>query len=64
MPFYVLHQAPIVIIGFYVVQWRTGIVLKYLAISLAATLTTAVVYDLCIRRANLTRKLFGVSTQA
>jgi hypothetical protein len=60
LPFYVLHQTPIVIIGFYVVQWEVGVLPKYLAISLASLAVTLVVYDLCVRRAAITRVLFGM----
>jgi glucans biosynthesis protein C len=60
LPFYVLHQTPIVIIAFYVVQWRVGILPKYLTISLASLIVTVVVYDLCVRRTNVTRVLFGM----
>jgi glucans biosynthesis protein C len=60
LPFYVLHQTPIVVIGFYVVQWRVGVLPKYLTISLAALALTLVTYDLCVRRAGITRVLFGL----
>lgn len=61
LPLYVLHQTPIVIIGFYVVQWRTGILPKYLTISLASLAVTLLVYDLLVRRFNVVRVLFGMN---
>ena len=60
LPFYVVHQAPIVIVGFYVVQWDVGIAAKYLTISLVSFAITLAVYDLLIRRTNVTRLLFGM----
>jgi glucans biosynthesis protein C len=60
LPFYVLHQTPIVIFGFYVVQWRVGVAAKFLTISLTSLLVTILVYDLCVRRSNVTRVLFGM----
>jgi glucan biosynthesis protein C len=63
LPFYVLHQTPIVVIGFYAVQWRVGVLPKYLTISLAALALTLVTYDLCVRRAGITRVLFGLRHQ-
>ena len=60
LPFYVLHQTPIVIIGFYVVQWRVGILSKYLIISTTSMLVTVLVYVLLLRRANVTRVLLGM----
>jgi glucans biosynthesis protein C len=60
LPFYVLHQTPIVIIGFYVVQWDLNLFAKYLIISLSSLAVTLLLYDLAIRRANVTRVLFGM----
>jgi glucan biosynthesis protein C len=61
LPIYVLHQTPIVIIGFYVVQWRAGVLTKYLTISLASLAITLLVYDLLVRRFNVVRVLFGMN---
>jgi hypothetical protein len=60
LPFYVLHQTAIVVIGFYVVQWEIGALSKYLTISFASLAATLLVYDLCVRRTNITRVLFGM----
>jgi hypothetical protein len=60
LPFYVLHQTPIIVIGFYVVRWRVGVLPKYLTISLASLLVTVLVYGLCVRRTRVTRTLFGM----
>jgi glucans biosynthesis protein C len=60
LPLYVLHQTPIVIIAFYVVQWRVGILPKYLIISAGSMVVTVLIYALCVRRAPVTRMLFGM----
>jgi glucans biosynthesis protein C len=60
LPFYVLHQTPIVIIGFYVVQWDLNLFAKYLIISLSSLAVTLAVYEVAIRRTNPTRMLFGM----
>jgi hypothetical protein len=60
LPFYILHHTPIVLIGYYVVQWEINALIKYLVISLSALVVTLVVYDIGIRRTNLTRFLFGM----
>jgi Acyltransferase family len=60
LPFYVLHQTPIVLIGFYVIQWPVNFLLKYLVISLAALVVTLAAYDLLVRRSSVTRVLFGM----
>uniref|UniRef100_UPI002729B53A hypothetical protein n=1 Tax=Sulfitobacter sp. TaxID=1903071 RepID=UPI002729B53A len=59
-PVYILHQTVIVAIGFYVVQLSTNILVKYLAILFSAILITFVLYDLLVKRTNLTRSLFGM----
>ena len=62
LPFYVLHQTPIIVIGFYVVQWEAGVWTKFLVISAASLAVTLAIYDLCVRRTNLTRALFGMAS--
>jgi hypothetical protein len=60
LPFYILHQLPIVMVGFYVVQWEVGPLIKYIVISLSSLLVTWVLYDIGVRRTRLTRFLFGM----
>ncbi len=59
-PFYILHQTVIVVIGFYVVQWDTGVLVKFVTIVVASLVVTTVLYDLLVRRINVTRFLFGM----
>jgi hypothetical protein len=54
----------IVVIGFYVVQWEVGTLVKYLVISFAALVVTLLLYDLGVRRAAVTRILFGMKPAA
>ena len=63
LPFYVLHQTVIVIIGFYVVQWDLPALVKYVLISLATLLVTVLIYDIVIRRTQVTRFLFGMKAK-
>ena len=60
LPFYIFHQTVIVVIGFYVVQWHMGVMAKYLVISTASFVTTTALYDLLVKRTNVTRFLFGM----
>jgi hypothetical protein len=60
LPFYVLHQLPIVIVGFYVVQWEVNAFVKYVTIVLSALIVTVALYDIGVRRTRLTRFLFGM----
>ena len=60
LPFYVLHQLPIVLIGYFVVQWQVNALVKYVVIVLGALVTTLVLYDIAVRRTWPTRFLFGL----
>jgi hypothetical protein len=60
LPFYILHQLPIVVVGFYVVAWEANALVKYLVISLSALIVTLLLYDIGVRRTRVTRFLFGV----
>lgn len=59
VPVYVLHQLPIIVIGYYVVQWNVNVLVKFLVICLASYAITFAVYDLVVRRIPGVRFLFG-----
>lgn len=59
-PFYILHQTVVVTIGFYVVQWQTGIPEKFIVISTTALLGTLGLYELLVRRLDPLRFCFGL----
>jgi glucan biosynthesis protein C len=59
-PFYILHQTVIVITGYFVVQGTESITVKYLLIVIASLAATTLLYDLVVKRTNLTRFLFGM----
>jgi glucan biosynthesis protein C len=59
LPFYIIHQTVIVMIGFYVVKWEAGVMAKYLMIVMATFVITLLLYEI-VRRTNLTRSLFGM----
>ena len=60
LPFYILHQTIIITIGYYVVQWNTGVGLKYLVISTTSFVVIMVIYEIIVRRVNVFRFLFGM----
>jgi len=60
LPFYILHQTIILIVGFFVVQWSMGIAPKYLIISTTSFIAIMLIYDLLVRRINVLRFLFGM----
>lgn len=59
LPFYILHQTVIIIIGFYVIQWDTTILVKYIVISTAALFITVFLCEL-IKTNNILRFVFGM----
>jgi glucans biosynthesis protein C len=62
LPVYILHQTLIVVIGFYVIQWDTGVAPKYFLVVIATLAGSLAVYEL-VRRLNVTRFLFGIKSR-
>lgn len=60
LPFYVLHHPVLVVTAFVTFTWGLALGIKYLVVSTLALLTTLALYDLCIRRINIMRWLFGM----
>ena len=60
LPFYILHQTVITIIGFYVIQWNLGIGSKYFIIATTSFIAIMAIYELLVRRINVLRFLFGM----
>ena len=60
LPFYILHQTVILIIGFFVVQWSMGIAPKYFIIASTSFVAIMAIYELLVRRINVLRFLFGM----
>jgi len=60
LPFYILHQTMIIIVGFFVVRWAMGVVPKYLIISTISFVAIMVIYEFVLRRINFFRFLFGM----
>ena len=58
--FYVLHLTVTVVIGAQLVKLRSGAMIEFLLISVMSLLTTMAIYDLLLRRTNVTRFLFGM----
>jgi len=60
LPFYILHQTIILIIGFFVLQWSVGIAPKYFIITSTSFVVIMAIYELLVRRINVLRFLFGM----
>lgn len=63
LPFYILHQTVIVIIGYAIADWTASVMLKYLTLSTLSFLVIIATYDLLIKRVNILRFLFGMKTR-
>jgi surface polysaccharide O-acyltransferase-like enzyme len=60
LPFYILHQTVIVIIGFHVIQWNMGIAPKYFVIATTSFISIMAIYMLLVKRMDILRFLFGM----
>jgi len=60
LPFYILHQAVILCVGFYILRLRTHLWLEYLIIAIISLGVIMATYELLIRRVNVLRVLFGM----
>ena len=60
LPFYILHYPVIVVIAFLTLAWNINIGVKLLVVSTIALIATLVLFDLFIRRINVSRWLFGL----
>jgi glucan biosynthesis protein C len=61
LPFYILHQTVIVVIGFYIASWETSVMVKYLTLSSLSFAVIAALYELLIKRVKVLRFLFGMA---
>ena len=60
LPFYVLHEPVIVAVAWFVVRWPAPVPIKYLSVVAASFILTLALYELLVRRFQLTRFLFGM----
>ncbi len=60
LPFYILHQTIILIVGWFVIPWNIGILPKYLIISAVSFVLIMALYELLIKRFNIVRFFFGM----
>jgi hypothetical protein len=60
LPFYILHQTVIIVVGFYVVKWDLHPAIKYLIIAPVSFCFIVAIYELLIKRITILRFLFGM----
>ncbi|MDH4267177.1 MAG: acyltransferase family protein [Deltaproteobacteria bacterium] len=63
LPFYILHQTIIVVIGFYIVHWETSVMVKFFTLSVCSFIVIIAMYDLLIKRVKALRFLFGMQVK-
>ncbi|MBU0462518.1 MAG: acyltransferase family protein, partial [Proteobacteria bacterium] len=63
LPFYILHHTIIYIIGFFIVQWSSGVGIKYFSIVIVSFTVIMVIYEILVRRVNILRILFGMKSK-
>ena len=63
LPFYILHQTIIVIVGYYIANWDAGIIVKFLIISMVSFVLIIALYDMLVKRVKLLRFFFGMNSK-
>ena len=63
LPFYILHQPVILILGYYIIPLSLSILAKYLIIASLAFGITLGLYEYGVRRINPVRRIFGLKTR-
>jgi glucan biosynthesis protein C len=60
LPFYLFHQTIILCVGWYVIRWNMGILIKLLIIAGVSFPLILILYELFVRRFNIVRFFFGM----
>ncbi len=63
LPFYILHQTVLLVIGFYVTSWRIPDLAKFGIIASSSFVVVMALYEFAIRRVNILRVLFGMKAR-
>jgi len=60
LPFYVLHQTIVLLVGWFVIRWNLSILPKLLIISVISFVLVMALYELVLRHVNVVRFFFGM----
>ena len=60
LPFYILHQTVIVVIGYFIRDWNWAVFPKYLFLATTSFIIIMALYELAVKRVNFLRYLFGM----
>jgi hypothetical protein len=62
LPFYILHQTVIVVIGFFIAGWELSVGAKYLLLASTSFVVIMVLYEFVVKRMPALRFLFGMKS--
>jgi peptidoglycan/LPS O-acetylase OafA/YrhL len=62
LPFYMLHQTVIVIVGYFLINLNLPVILKYVILALLSFVLIMLIYEFIVRRFGVLRFLFGMKT--
>ncbi len=60
LPFYILHQTAIVIVGFLITSWNASVKVKYFVLSTSSFVVIVALYELVVKRFQVGRFLLGM----
>ncbi|MBI5117186.1 acyltransferase [Candidatus Poribacteria bacterium] len=60
LPFYILHQSVIIVIGYFMIDWTASVMLQYVFLCVTSFAAIMTIYELGVRRFNAMRFLFGM----
>jgi len=60
LPFYILHQTVVIVLGYYIIQTEFHLLAKYALINILSLLLIVAIYDLTVKRFAVLRFLFGM----
>jgi len=63
LPFYILHQTVIVMVGYFIRDWSLAVMPKYLLLAIVSFALIMVLYEYVVRRFAVSRLLFGMKTE-
>ncbi len=60
LPFYIFHQTVILVVGWFVLPWQIGALMKFLIIAIISFPVILFLYEVFVRHINFMRFLFGM----
>lgn len=60
LPFYILHQSVIVLVGYWILDWQMEVFFKYLVLGSISFVIIMLIYEILVRRIGFMRVLFGM----